>query len=201
MIRIISFKKTKCFILIVVILFIIDFFKVLFSAFCPDDMVKILIYEKTGKRYFCIDKFEYPNKLNEMPQTQVSIYEAVNICLNAEKRLCTPTEWNTACVGEVDMKYSYGNEFIENKCNTDKGWTNRSEAAPSGSFGGCRSSIVELYDMIGNVAEWTELDVKGKCQTAKGGYWSYGSRANCSVGVCLNPAYKLIFVGFRCCKK
>ena len=178
-------------------------FKDAFPKFCPNDMVRILIYEKTGKRYFCIDKYEYPNRVNVIPQTKVSYYEAANICLKKKKRLCTPKEWSTACLGEGDMKYFYGNEYVEGKCNTEKSWTNRSEAAPSGSFGGCRnvSGSNALFDMIGNVAEWTELEDKGKCQTVKGGYWSYGSKANCGVGVCLDPGFKLIFIGFRCCKK
>ncbi|MBU1628161.1 SUMF1/EgtB/PvdO family nonheme iron enzyme [bacterium] len=170
-------------------------------------MAKILIFEAIveGKRYFCIDRYEYPNKNNLQPTASVSYYEAVNSCLENKKRLCTTIEWQTACQGEGNMNYSYGNEYIEGKCNTDKGWTNRSEALPSGSFGGCHNSgwddSGELYDMIGNTAEWTQTKAGGSCQYVKGGYWAYGNKANCGTGVCLNPNYKLFFIGFRCCSK
>jgi len=166
-----------------------------YGAYCPEDMVKIMIFEVTGRRYFCIDRYEYPNRFKAYPKAGVSYYEATNICLKRKKRLCTTSEWRAACQGNADMKYSYGNEYVENMCNTDKGWTNLYEASPSGRASG------NLYDMIGNVAEWTKNDDDDKCQMIKGGYWAYGSRANCDVGVCIDPDYKLFFIGFRCCKK
>jgi formylglycine-generating enzyme required for sulfatase activity len=194
--------KKACF--TIILCFIMSLSYSIYSGFCPDEMVKVEIFDK-DKRFFCIDKFEYPNQLNKYPMVQVTLWQAKNICLNEGKRLCTTHEWNAACHGPGDMKFFYGNDYIKEKCNTDKGWTNRYEAAPSGSYTGCFNSHrdSELYDMIGNVSEWTDSSDENinNRHMIKGGYWAYGSRASCDSGIYLEPDYKLIFVGFRCCMK
>ena len=42
-------------------------------------------------------------------------------CLRAGKRLCTPGEWVTACRGERNRKFPYGDVYEEGKCNVCRG--------------------------------------------------------------------------------
>ena len=48
---------------------------------------------------FCIDEYEYPNKKGERPRVMFKFHEAQRLCAAEGKRVCTETEWTTACEG------------------------------------------------------------------------------------------------------
>jgi hypothetical protein len=155
---------------------------------CSDDMVLVDIPPgKQGRPFFkvCIDKYEYPNRLDVVPQSNISFDQAQKYCEQQGKRLCTPDEWQWACSGIDGFSYPYGAIKDDNKCNVD--------GAPerSGSRLNCVSKF-GAYDMVGNIFEWVKgangepVVVGGpysKCQTVSG---SSGSA---------KPQ-----TGLRCCK-
>jgi hypothetical protein len=90
---------------------------------CPDGMVEIPPGEYTSRfgelkstdRY-CIDIYEYPNVSGEIPAHGDSWYFANTKCIEEGKHLCTESQWTKACKGPNNYKYTYGNDFDQNKC-------------------------------------------------------------------------------------
>jgi sulfatase modifying factor 1 len=111
------------------------------------------------------------------PQAYISRIEASRACAAADKRLCTRSEWQSACRGDRDQVYPYGNVFRAGVCNVGKRnlmaltyglvasrWTNLAFNNPNlnklagylsatGAHEGCATSE-GVYDMVGNVHEW-----------------------------------------------
>lgn len=160
---------------------------------CPRDMELV---EADGSR-FCIDRFEWPNRYREYPATFVSYYQALDSCHSVGKRLCSAQEWRLACSGPHGLTYPYGSRYEDHTC------TARDTArAPSGSKRGCRGYF-DVYDMAGNVAEWTSTRAAENRDFfyVMGGFWASGPQ-----GTCTNARYSYFPqnrhnpVGFRCCK-
>lgn len=159
--------------------------------FCPDDMFLVDIPPgKQGRPFFkvCVDRFEFPNQRDVIPQGNVSYKEAQELCKKKGKRLCTQDEWQWACSGLEGYTYPYGWNRDDNKCNTES----TVAVERSGSRHNCVSKFGG-YDMVGNIFEWvtgTNADPMlmggpySKCQTVSPG-----------VGGGAKPQ-----TGFRCCK-
>ncbi len=148
---------------------------------------------------YCIDRYEYPGRMRR-PKTNVSFYQAQKICRSLGKRLCTEYEWEKACKGRANFRFPYGNSFDPNRCNTRAGSRNR-KVTLSGKFKGCRSPY-GVYDMSGNVAEWTSSPFRpgSRNKTIRGGAanrpdWD----VRCASRGSLPPNRKKSTVGFRCC--
>ena len=146
---------------------------------------------ETTPMHYCMDRFEYPNQKGQSPIILVSYPEAQELCEQNGKRLCSESEWTFACEGEEAMPYPYGYERDPEACVVDKQWRpfnavamypRDGEAAraemdklwqgvPSGSQPFCKSSF-GVYDMTGNVDEWTVSVRDGERPSIlKGGYW------------------------------
>lgn len=163
------------------------------SRFCPKDME----YVKVGETVFCIDKYEWPNRKKAMPLSFISLYNAMDSCVSAGKRLCTTDEWTLACTGPYGWKYPYGNTYEPHAC-----VSHDSTARPSGSKPECRGYF-EVYDMAGNRAEWTNTKSNRNPQfyNVKGGFWESGPHSSCfEVHYSYYPQNRHNPVGFRCCK-
>ena len=158
---------------------------------CPKGMETV----KAGK--FCIDAYEYPNKPKSTPRVDVTIDEARKICTSIGKRLCTSEEWEMACNDSKEkFNYPYGKKYDVDKCNTLGNPKVKNKAAAAGYFFECRNAN-GVFDMSGNVAEWTE----GSGATVQGGSWQNGEQGSkCSAKVQLKKGRKYFYVGFRCCK-
>jgi hypothetical protein len=77
----------------------------------------------TGKKVhkrFCIDLYEYPNKKGERPRVNFKFPQAQRLCAAEGKRVCTETEWTTACEGPEYKPYPYGYVRDASICNGDK---------------------------------------------------------------------------------
>jgi formylglycine-generating enzyme required for sulfatase activity len=150
---------------------------------------------------FCIDRFEYPNKGGAAPKIKVSWYEAKAACESQGKRLCMEKEWERACKGPDNYRYPYGNEFNDTSCNTaDKDGVGRKLNA-TGAKKGCRSKF-GVYDMSGNVREWTASRIApgNPAYVVKGGSairpdWA----ARCAIREFAMPGQASSLIGFRCC--
>jgi hypothetical protein len=170
----------------------------------------------TKPMHFCIDRFEYPNKKGEYPIILVNFPESEGLCKQAGKRLCTEDEWTFACEGEEALPYPYGYDRDKDACVTDKAWRPYDPGAyykkgavvaeldklwqglPAGSQPKCRS-VFGVYDMIGNVDEWTSSSVGGRRSILKGGYWG-PVRTRCRPTTRAHgESHAFYQQGFRCC--
>jgi Sulfatase-modifying factor enzyme 1 len=165
------------------------------SRFCPENME----YVKVGENRFCIDKYEWPNKKGAMPRSFISLYQAMDSCASAAgKHLCTSDEWTLACTGPYGWKYPYGAAYEPHACVTQD-----TSARPSGTKVECRGYF-DVYDMGGNLAEWTNTKSNRNPQfyNVKGGFWESGPRSGCfDVRYSYYPQNRHNPVGFRCCKE
>jgi len=135
------------------------------------------------------------------------------------KRLCSETEWTFACEGEEAWPHPYGYTRSPEICDIDRPWRgfdqrafwDRSSRAAmleldrlwqgeaSGSRPACRSPF-GIYDMTGNVDEWTQsVSTQGHCSILKGGYWGQ-VRSRCRPSTRVHDEdFAFYQQGFRCC--
>ncbi|MCF0224264.1 MAG: SUMF1/EgtB/PvdO family nonheme iron enzyme [Fibrobacter sp.] len=145
----------------------------------------------------CVDAYEYPNIADEPPKDMVSQEEAANLCAKEGKHLCSIDEWQAACRGKDKTRYSYGDSYKQNKCNT-----NTKAAKRSGRKDQCRSWY-GMYDMNGNLWEWTSTTSKDHPNMflVAGGAWSTNNASHCTESkFSFYPQNQYPSVGFRCCK-
>ncbi len=175
---------------------------------------------KTRKpMHYCIDKYEYPNKVSEIPVVMVTWNEMKKSCEAEGKRLCRDVEWEFACEGEEALPYPYGYERGTDICNIDHPWRafdgaklmdpktrqaevdRLSQRVPSGSMSACVSPF-GVYDMTGNVDE-SVINSSGKPYKSgeKGGHWAIGARNRCRPMTTVhNEDFAFYEIGGRCCK-
>ena len=157
---------------------------------------------------FYIDKYEFPNQANHFPTVDVTFTQAQSICGQVGKRLCSEQEWQRAATGPDNYIYGYGDTFESGRCNTPvlrhSHWESGRSLAKSGAFPLCCNNY-GLYDMIGNVWEWTNgwHSQAHQWRVVRGG--SYFNSANMArsdsrYGQFLHEQFYLDLIGFRCCK-
>lgn len=158
-----------------------------------------------------------------VPQGYLSGVVARRLCENAGKRLCSPSEWVTACKGQNARKFPYGDQYQEGVCNVFReshpavvlyGDASRNHLDPrlnlaegaagpllrkTGATPECRSEWGQdaVYDMVGNLDEWVD-DAGGAFQ---GGFFSRSTREGCDARISVHPPpYYDYSLGVRCCK-
>lgn len=140
---------------------------------------------------FCVDRYEYPNKPGEMPTPNMTWLEAKKACETAGKKLCSSTQWTDACRAGLNA-YPYGNAYNKDTCNTEG-------AGPvaTGSKPACVNAL-GLFDMSGNLAEWTDSGDANEA-TVMGGYFGSAKNSSCLDGQQEPTKSKAANIGFRCC--
>lgn len=158
------------------------------------------------------------SKANVLPWTSVSQTEAKAVCealptsvANTKMRLCSETEWQTACLAGQSgnsSTWSFSTTptvYDDLVCNDAAAAKNApwATAFNNGQSQRCRTST-QIWDMSGNVAEWTGtcLTVLGKqyCRVRGGSFLSQGPAAACGFSFVLNvPSFANFDLGFRCC--
>jgi len=158
------------------------------------------------------------------PQAYISGATAQRACQMAGKRLCTQWEWWRACAGHKKTIYPYGTMHIPGRCNEERHlhpvvqlygrdagpaiWDvepmnnpaiNEQPAtvAVTGARRGCVTDD-GIFDMIGNVHEWTN-DPAG---TFQGGAYSGRIALGCQYITTVHGfGYRDYSTGFRCCSE
>ncbi len=174
---------------------------------CPENMALI-------RDTYCIDQFEASrpdatfdsmgsdnskavSKAGVMPwQIGPDNAAAETACAAADKRLCTPAEWELSCHGVNNTVYGYGDEYDPQICNgLDTYGRSGFHLTPTGMFPNCHNGW-GVYDMSGNLWEHT---AGGSGKTVRGGAFncvdSQGNHRCSYIPQNWTPAA----LGFRCC--
>jgi formylglycine-generating enzyme required for sulfatase activity len=131
-----------------------------------------------------------------MPTVKVSQKQAVRLCADTGKRLCSAIEWEKACKGPLSYTYGYGDIFDPVFCG--EGIESRGNA---GVRGLCTNGY-KVYDIAGNVREWVADNPPGKPNRGlvKGGLRHSPERGTrCAFSTDESAVFKDVSMGFRCC--
>lgn len=163
----------------------------------------------------------WPEGKADHPVVFVSWMDADAYCRWTGKRLPTDEEWEKAARGEDGRRFPWGQQFAVELANTPQRWKElgrEGDTLPVGSFPAGRSPY-GLYDMSGNVWEWTaswhqaypgnhskSVSYGETYKTLKGGSWWDCSFYRCGISA---PVYNRAFFlkttrnssfGFRCAR-
>lgn len=159
------------------------------------------------------EKGSHPPNMSENPVSMISWFDARAYCKWKDKRLPTEAEWERAARGKDGRKFPWGNDFDLKKLNT---MGIHGGTTPVGTFMGGKSPY-GLFDMAGNVQEWTldsykaysgndykDNDFGEKFKVVRGGGW--GGIGHYASEVYVRTAYRNYAppggtyddVGFRC---
>jgi hypothetical protein len=161
-------------------------------------------------------------KKGVVPQGYTSGDVAARACTAAGKRLCSLDEWRTACRGEDDRPFPYGDKYVDGRCNVFRethpalvlhgnasiGHNDprlnqvKSNGKPllrrTGETATCYSRWGDdaIADMVGNLDEWVD-DPHG---AFAGGFYSRSKKDGCASIVKAHPIdYWDYSTGVRCC--
>jgi formylglycine-generating enzyme len=158
-----------------------------------------------------------------VPSGYLDANTAERACKNADKRLCTATEWVTACRGQQNRQFPYGSQYVNGACNifreahpaqllhgnASEGHLDprlnlvEAEAGPllrrTGASVRCRSEwgTDAVFDMVGNLDEWVD-DAEGAFH---GGFYARSTKLGCEARISTHPRqYSDYSLGVRCCR-
>ena len=164
-----------------------------------------------------------PRALSEpgvVPQAYLSYHLAKKACENAHKRLCSKDEWLTACRGQKDTQFPYGNDFRAGRCNVHRALHPGYVLHASSSLGllDPRLNLVEegedpllrltgatstcasewpdgkIFDLVGNLDEWVEDSM------FLGGFYARSTTKGCDAQISSHAqSYFDYSTGTRCC--
>lgn len=209
------------------------------GAPCPDRPDMVVVSSLRGLPAYCVDQFEASIASGQLgnadqsaagpggdgsttavaasvrftlPARGVSWWQAKAACENAGKRLCSATEWLSACRGAEDYTYPYGDRFSSDRCN-GYGALRRGPVetgamiitATVADFRQVASGCVSpfgAYDISGNLWEWnaTSFLEDRRRGLAGGGYDSNAAGLACNTeDNYADPSEAEPSYGFRCC--
>ena len=155
-----------------------------------------------------------------IPQAYLSYHLAKRACENAHKRLCRKDEWLTACRGQKDTQFPYGDSYRAGRCNVFRAVHPSHVLHASSSLGlldprlnlveegddpllrltgttpNCKSdwSGEKIYDMVGNLDEWVEEKM------FLGGFYARSTTKGCDAQVSSHAEIYFDYsTGTRCC--
>jgi len=155
-----------------------------------------------------------------LPQAYLSFHSAKKACENAHKRLCSKDEWVTACRGQKERQFPYGDTFRATRCNVHRaihpGYVLHGSFSIglldprlnlvaegddpllhlTGESASCASEWGDdsIFDMVGNLDEWVEDGM------FLGGFYARSTTKGCDAQVSSHAlGYFDYSTGTRCC--
>lgn len=155
-----------------------------------------------------------------VPQAYLSYHLAKKACENAHKRLCSKEEWVTACRGQQDRPFPYGEQFRAGACNVHRaihpGYVLHGSSSiglldprlnlveegtdpllrRTGETPSCASSwgSDQIFDMVGNLDEWVEEGM------FLGGFYARATTKGCDAQISSHAQIYFDYsTGTRCC--
>ena len=153
-----------------------------------------------------------------LPWVNITYGDAQSACAmwGHGARLCTEAEWQLACQASATTpcKYSFAsscNTYQPNTCNGNEYDSDpmapgdQDTLYPTQSFPNCYSSgsatSDRIYDLSGNVREWTAARSSGVNPLRGGAYNTIGADLECTWDFMVaNNSYLYSNAGFRCCR-
>ncbi len=156
------------------------------------------------------------SKGSKIPWSTVNFAQAAAACAAVKNsagnpmRLCTETEWQTACDDNSAANlWSYSataGTYVKGECNDNDPvnpqapWATGTGATCYANWGG----LNRIYDMSGNLSEWTSTSAVSNgvtYQRVRGGnYQTFPNGTRCDFGFVLQqPTFQNFDLGFRCC--
>jgi formylglycine-generating enzyme required for sulfatase activity len=163
----------------------------------------------------------WPSSQPTHPVATVDWCDAWSFCAWTHKRLCgaigggsgststandaARSEWLYACTGgDANRKYPYGPSYIAGDC-----VVNTAGPAVAGSVASCEGAAPGVFDLSGNVEEWTDECAPGDSSSclARGGSFADDDPTRLTCASITSGASSLVetwsdraaFRGFRCC--
>jgi len=132
------------------------------------------------------------------PVVQVTWHGAEAICAWFGKRLCSAQEWQDGCGGVERSEYPYGTAYDSEACNgLDLGEDSTMQV---GSLTTCEGGLTELFDMSGNVYEWSSSCEDGPCLIHGGSFDKQADELTCDGSHTMDgPSGHREDLGVRCC--
>ncbi|HVW25464.1 MAG TPA: MopE-related protein [Polyangiaceae bacterium] len=156
------------------------------------------------------------SKGSRIPWSSVNASDAAAACAAVKDsagnpmRLCTQAEWQTACDDNNTANlWSYASAagtYVAGRCN-DNASVNPGAPWATGSGANCYANwtgLNRLYDMSGNVSEWTSTTATSNGNTYQrvlgGNYQTFPNGTRCDFAFVLQqPTFQNFDLGFRCC--
>ena len=154
-------------------------------------------YEVTQAKYLKV-MHSNPSFFQGMdrPVEKVTWNQAVAYCNKVGKRLPTEQEWEKAIRAGTSSLYYWGESHPDNYA-----WHKGNADKKTHDVGKKKPNPWGLYDMAGNVWEWTQSDHERSGKVARGGSWRNGvGSLKSSHGISSPSIHKFHYVGFRCAR-
>jgi formylglycine-generating enzyme required for sulfatase activity len=133
------------------------------SLWTPQGQLWLQEWQVTRPRWIKDPKYNCPTA----PVVGVSWYEAAAFCRWLTDKadgyryfLPSQEQWQAAAAGKDKRKYPWGPQWQQGVCNTEESDIGR--PSPVGIFTEGRTPVTHIYDMAGNVWEWTATNLKTK---------------------------------------
>lgn len=132
------------------------------------------------------------------PVVQITWHGAAALCESVGRFLCGDGAWVSACGGSSQAAYPYGGTYDAAACNgMDAEHDGTVEVA---SLPGCEGGYAGLFDMSGNVYEWTDACADGACLIRGGSYDKPADDMACNGSHTMDgPSGHREDLGVRCC--